>query len=139
MSKPLSMEEAFIVLHTGSGFIAGAGYVLYKGGYFAYGTFPGCMRGGASIETLEEFHRFTVRETSTIQWELLSLQDIIERYGYWPEISTIFTVLTTSHLVTTQDQRSEAIGLERDMLQFMIDGPYKTEDFKDGFAHVRIW
>lgn len=137
MPKPLSVEEAWDVMSNNKGFISSAGYTLYKDGYFAYGTFPGCMRGGPSSRNLEEFTAFSEHNGHTKEWSQVSLQDIVEDVGYYPTSVSVFSKFQGMNLTTEEVQ--SAFELEQDMLDYCINSDYKSDDFKSGFAGDRIW
>lgn len=137
MPTPVTIEEAYDIITTNRGFVRSGGYVLFYQGYFAYGTFPGCCRGGPMYPNLEAFKEFSIRPGFTREWERLSLQDIIESYGYSPQVVGIFVMFESMNL--TQAEKQEAYGLERDMLHYCINSEYKTDDFANGFAGSRIW
>jgi len=132
---PVSVERAFEIISTNSGFVQCGGYVLYKDGYFAAGEFPGCMRGGKSCETLEEFREFC-GDTHT-EWLELNPDDIIANHGYWPVHHGIWTAVRDMDV--SEEFKSRAFALDEKLLRYMIDSEHKTADFKSGFASRNIW
>lgn len=68
----MNAEEAWEYVKNG-GIVTMGGYTYYKDGYFAYGTYPGCLRGGDINE--ESFKKSN-------DWKPLTELDIIKRNGY---------------------------------------------------------
>ena len=71
--KPVSLlltaQEANKVL-ADNGFISKRGYIFHKDGYFADGTYPGCMRGGLNNITVNW------------RWEEITEREIVCKCGY---------------------------------------------------------
>jgi hypothetical protein len=76
--KAISQVEANEIIANGSGIVVGGGYVHYSENgchyYHAYGTFPGCMRGGPSGNVNEKIN----------EWYSVSPLDIVCLDGYVP-------------------------------------------------------
>lgn len=74
--KPISQEEANELIYTGNGIVVGGGYTHYSVDghhyYHAFGTFPGCMRGGPAGKVNDKVH----------DWYSVSPLDIICMQGY---------------------------------------------------------
>lgn len=136
MSTPVSVEEAYAIIKEKRGFVTCGGYTLYNGGYFAMGTFPGCMRGGKNAVSLEDFKEFTER-TRCLHWEHLTFYDVIRRCGYYPTSLGLWSQFSQWNFSTEEIQ--QLFGIELDMIKYMIDSDYKVHDFKDHDRSSKIW
>lgn len=76
--KPVSQEEANRIIFTGEGIVVGGAYTHYSVDgyhyYHAFGTFPGCMRGGPAGKVNDKIH----------DWYSVSPLDIVCMQGYRP-------------------------------------------------------
>lgn len=136
MAESVSVEEAYVIIKEKRGFVSCGGYVLYNGGYFAFGTFPGCMRGGKNSESLEEFKAFC-EQTRSLHWTWLKFPDIVRKFGFYPTSIGVWAHYQNWEIPTEETQA--IFGLELDMIKYMIDSEYKVADFKCPYKSVEIW
>jgi hypothetical protein len=59
------------------GIVTAGGYTYFNGGYFAFGTYPGCQRGGEV--DLKTYYR------DDLDWKALTEKDIVSQRGYKPD------------------------------------------------------
>lgn len=67
----MTTEEAWEHLQNG-GIISCGSYTYHKDGYFAFGTYPGCFRGGDITKECLEGK----------EWKAVCERDIVKRIGY---------------------------------------------------------
>lgn len=117
-------QEAWSAIRDGY-FVTKPGYVYGDGIYFAHGTFPSCVRlGNITKEVVERSHN----------WELIpSFKDLILHTGYYPSWSSMVDHVRGTHY------EHDALMNEHNMIKFMIDSPYSTEDFQNPFRVKEIW
>lgn len=72
----MTPQEALLCIKNG-GVVSSGGYTYGDGFYFAYGTYPECIRSGDADPT-------THRDDSV--WEELSDKDIVERCGFSEQV-----------------------------------------------------
>lgn len=119
----LNAEEAWKAVKEGY-FVTSGGYTYYKDGYFAYGTFPGCIRTGKiTRESFEGKH-----------WLKLDFPGLIKHTGYFP-----CSILNMTKALKGTPYEDEALYNEVNMIHFMINAPHTAEDFRNTFKVESIW
>lgn len=117
--KGVPREEAQRLLDNGLAFISFGGYTFLSTSeghhyYFAFGTFPGCLRGGPPND-LSKFKG---------PFHVLTLKDIIKRQGFYPTVS-MMTVIR--YQISSNDY---SVDLSK-MIDHCVDCGFSPDKLKD--------
>lgn len=117
----LTIEEANDILDRG-GIISCPGYTyIGREYYLAYGTFPGCIRGG----------NIHLKPNDTKGWRQINLRELVENIGFYPDPYTMRTAMIL-------ECKDRSVDFET-MIMYCINSDYTTNQLKNPYTSAVIW